>query len=112
MLTLKSHNFDGTRLLDSRNVLTTFYAEWCPFGRSFVTLFKKAMEHQKDPLGALVDISDTDDPLWETFEVKIVPTLVGFRNGEAVVRRDGVAGVGLGVSELEEALRIMKEVTT
>jgi len=55
----------------------------------------------------LVDISNVNNPLWETFDVKIVPTLVGFRNGRVIVREDGVAGVGLGICELEDALTKM-----
>jgi len=108
MLALGVDNFTGTRLLDSHNILALFYADWCPFCRSFLALFETTMKDRTDPLAALVDISDTNNPLWETFQVEIVPTLVGFRNGQAVVRNDGVAGVGLGVSELEDALRKMK----
>jgi len=108
-LTLGAHDFAGTRLLDSRNILAVFYAGWCPFCGSFLTLFETTMKEKTDPLAALVDISDTKNPLWENLEVKIVPTLVGFREGEPVVRKDGVPGVGLGMPELEDALREMKD---
>lgn len=104
MLTLSEESFNGTRLLDSRNILVLFYAGWCPFCRSFLKLFEATMKQKADHLGALVDISDTNNPLWETFEVQIVPTLVGFRNGQPFVRKDGIAGVGLGERELEDAL--------
>jgi thioredoxin 1 len=109
MLSLKPDSFSGTRLLDSRDILAVFYASWCPFCRRFLTIFESAMMKQNDPQGALVDISDEDSPLWETFGVEIVPTLVGFKNGAAIVRKDGVAGVGLGMPELEDALRKMEK---
>ncbi len=105
MLSLKADDFSGTKLLDSRNVLAVFYASWCPFCRTFLTIFESAMMKKTNPQGALVDISDEDNPLWETFEVDIVPTLVGFRDGLAIVRKDGVAGAGLGMPELKDALR-------
>lgn len=108
MLTFGPDNFTGTKLFDSRDILAVFYAGWCPFCRRFVTLFEKAMKERTDPLGALIDISDTNNPLWETFEVEIVPTLVGFRDGEAIVRKDGVAGLGLDMSELDDAIRKME----
>lgn len=108
MLTLKAEDFKGTKLLDSRSILALFYAGWCPFCTSFLTLFETAMKEKPDPLGALVDISSTDDPLWETFDVKIVPTLIGFTNGQVIAREDGVAGVGLAIRELEDALRKMR----
>lgn len=107
MLVLKTDDFNGTKLLDSRSVLAVFYAGWCPFCRSFLELFETAMKEKSDPLGAVVDISDMNDPLWETFHVDIVPTLVGFKNGEVVVRKDGVAGAGLAKTQLENALREM-----
>jgi len=109
MLTLKVENFNGSELLDSRNILAVFYADWCPFCRSFLALFETVMKQKTNPPAALVDISDTDSPLWETFDVKIVPTLIGFRNGETIVRKDGVGGVGLGMLELNDAIREMQE---
>jgi thiol-disulfide isomerase/thioredoxin len=109
MLTLTPDHFSGTRLLDSGNILAVFYANWCPFCRSFLNTFNSTMKKKSRPQGALVDISDENNPLWETFKVEIVPTLVGFRNGAAIARRDGVPGVGLGKRELDDALRRMKE---
>jgi thiol-disulfide isomerase/thioredoxin len=109
MLVFKAADFAGTRLLDSRSILAVFYADWCPFCRSFLMPFEKTMKEKTDPLGALIDISDTNNPLWETFQVEIVPTLVGFKNGEALVRKNGVAGVGLDMPELLDALRTMEE---
>jgi len=108
MLRLEIEDFAGTRLLDPRSILTVFHAGWCPFCRGFLTLFEDTMKDMTDPVAAIVDISDTNGPLWETFEVDIVPTLVGFKNGEAVVRKDGVAGVGLDISELQDAVQKMK----
>jgi thiol-disulfide isomerase/thioredoxin len=109
MLSLKPDSFSGTKLLDSRDILAVFYASWCPFSRRFLTIFETAMTKKNDLQGALVDISDEDSPLWGTFGIEIVPTLIGFRNGAAIVRKDGVAGVGLGMSELEDALQKMEK---
>lgn len=109
MLSLTPDDFAGTRLRDSQNILAVFYANWCPFCRTFLKIFESTMTRKSDPLGALVDISDEDNPLWEIFEVDIVPTVVGFSNGVAIVRKDGVRGVGLGMPELEDALRKMKQ---
>jgi len=67
------------------------------------------MMRKTDPQGALVDISDEDNPLWETFKVDIVPTLVGFRDGVAIARKDGIAGAGLGMSDLQDASRKMEK---
>lgn len=108
MVVLNAESFSGTRLLDPHDVLAVFYAKWCPFCRSFLKLFEASMKEKTDPFGALVDISDTSNPLWETLDVQIIPTLIGFRNGQVFVRKDGIAGVGIGPRELEETLRKME----
>ena len=104
MLSLKLDDFSGARLLDSRDILAVFYASWCPFCRSFLGIFASTMLGKTDPQGALVDISDENNPLWETFKIDIVPTLVGFRDGIAIARKDGIAGAGLSVSDLQDLL--------
>lgn len=108
MLKLSAESFTGTRLLDAREILAAFYADWCPFCTSFLVVFEAAMKKTKEPLGALVDVSDTDNPLWEVFELNIVPTLVGFKDEKATVRKDGVPGLGLGMPELEDAILRMQ----
>ena len=105
MLNLSTDNFDGTKIVDSRNILALFYATWCPFCTKFVATFGEFMQGRDDPVGALVDISDMNNPLWERFNVEIVPTLVGFKEGRILLRKDGVPGIGLGTRELEDAMR-------
>jgi len=105
MLNLSTDNFDGAKILDSRNVLALFYATWCPFCREFLATFEESMQGRDDPVGALVDISDMNSPLWERFNVEIVPTLIGFKDGKILLRKDGVAGIGLRARELEDAIR-------
>ena len=109
MISLTPRNFSGTTLLDPCSILALFYTDWCPFCKSFLTIFESAMVKRAEPLGALANISDESNPLWETFKVDIVPTLVGFRDGLVIVRKDGVAGIGLGMPELEDALRKMEK---
>lgn len=104
MLNLSTDNFDGAKILDSRNILALFYATWCPFCREFLATFKESMQGRDNPVGALVDISDMNNPLWERFDIEIVPTLIGFKEGRILLRKDGVAGVGLGTRELEDAI--------
>ena len=53
---------------------------------------------------AEVDISDDEDPLWELFDIKVVPTMIVFKNGEAIFRKDGLLGRGLSGKAIEEAL--------
>lgn len=51
-----------------------------------------------------VDLSDMDDPLWETFDIKVVPTIIVFKEGQAVFRKDGILGRGLSQKALDETI--------
>lgn len=104
---MRPDDFLGAKLVDSRDILAVFYASWCPFCRSFLKIFEDTMTKKTTPSGALVDISDESNPLWEALNVNVVPTLVGFRDGEAIARKDGISGAGLNISDLEDALRKM-----
>ncbi len=84
-----------------------FYAEWCPFCRSFYPQFGNALD-SKGISWAEVDISDLEDPRWETFDVKVVPTIIVFEKGQPVFRRDGVLGRGLSKTALEETVAEME----
>ncbi len=76
----------------------------------FYSDFERAMSGGGLPW-AEVDISDTDDPLWETFDVEVVPTVIVFKDGQPVFRRDGLLGRGLSRKALEETVEEMKGLT-
>lgn len=94
-------DFDGERLKRDGDVAVVFLAYWCPFCRSFAPEFEALDQHA--PFGvALADISDEGDPLWERFRIEIVPTIVAFRSGREIGRRDGVPGYGLDGNDLQK----------
>ena len=88
-----------------------FVASWCPFCRSFFPVFQAGAE-KAGIAWALMDISDDDSPLWETFSIEVVPTIIVFKEGEAVSRRDGVLGRGLSERAVDETIDQMKLLTT
>ena len=61
---------------------------------------------------AFIDISDDDNPLWEVFSIEVVPTLIIFKEGKAVFRRDGVYGRGLSEKAIDETINQMKLLPT
>ncbi|MFQ5920190.1 MAG: thioredoxin family protein [Thermoplasmata archaeon] len=81
-------------------VLTLFYAAWCRFCQDFLPLFR-----EKDT-GAVkkvrVDISEEINPLWDTYTIEVVPTLILFEGGRIQGRADGVLGKGLTQSHLDD----------
>ena len=53
---------------------------------------------------AMGDVTDEESALWDDFELNVVPTMVLFRDGKAVWRRDGIRHVGLNGADID-ALR-------
>jgi hypothetical protein len=50
----------------------------------------------------MADITEWGDPLWDSFHIKITPTIVIFRDGAQVGRLDGHRFVGIRDSELDQ----------
>lgn len=88
-----------------------FFAQWCPFCRRFYPGFEAAL-NGKGVGWAIVDISDTDDPLWETFDINVVPSIIIFKEGQSVFRRDGLLGRGLSEKAIDDTLQEMKALET
>jgi hypothetical protein len=50
------------------------------------------------------NINHDDNPLWEKFSIEAVPTLIAFKKGKIISRRDAKMGVGLEKSDLDSIL--------
>lgn len=61
-----------------------FYAKWCGYSRAFRQHFDEFDN------GVIVDITDEDDPLWDIFNIRLVPTVILFKDQEATKRWVGV----------------------
>lgn len=104
---LGSKDFEGRRLRRKGLWAVAVLADWCPFCRSFRPLFERF-----DGGGifepALADVTDTASPLWDRFQIEVVPTLLAFRDGELVHRIDGIPMEGLGPDDLENLRGILR----
>ena len=98
---LTDADFEGTTLSRDGTLAVTFSAKWCPYCRDFMAEFKKAELSVEKAMG---DVTDEESALWDDFELNVVPTMVLFRDGEAVWRRDGIRRVGLNGADID-ALR-------
>jgi len=88
-------------------VVAVFLASWCPFCRRFQPVFETVAK-TSGTAWASVDISDEANELWDEFRIVIVPTVVIFKDGKAVWRKDGIAGRGLSENVVKEAIGQMK----
>ena len=81
---LVGRRFSATDLPPGR-VAVMFVTDWCGYCRRFLPHFKQRMRD-----GFVVDITDESDPLWERYDVEVVPTVLLFEDGEPVQRWAGV----------------------
>ena len=98
--------FDRKHLKKPGTMTVLFAAEWCPFCQRFSPVFESALAEKGAPR-ALADLSDLENPLWETFDVQVVPTVMIFKEGEMVYRKDGVLGEGLPNGTMDEVVRLL-----
>jgi len=89
----------------TEGVFVLFYASWCPFCSRFLPIFEEYARKDRRDKFLRVRIDDENNPLWEKYDVEVVPTIVLFE-GERVQRRlDGVLGVGLTEDQFKDFLR-------
>ncbi len=97
--------FDGRSLLRPGVWAVAFLADWCPYCREFAPEFAGLAGPGRAL--AVADLTDDDAPLWERFEVEIVPSVIVFRDGEAVLRIDGRPMEGLRSEDLRRVDRVL-----
>ena len=102
ILHLNPKDFNTPHVLKDK-VLVVFYAEWCPFCRKFIPLCIDKEKTAGIPLKAAT-LNEDDNPLWEKFNIKAVPTLIAFKDSKPIARRDARAGIGLDKTDLDSIL--------
>ncbi len=99
--------FEGARLRRPDRVAVAFVADWCPFCRSFAPEFETlGVGKTRDLLFA--DLTSEESPLWDTFRIEIVPTVIVFEDGVPIHRADGRAGYGLDADDLARIRSVLR----
>lgn len=97
---LDASAFPGGKLSRPGTWAVAFVADWCPFCRRFAPEFAGLATPGAHL--AFGDVTSDSSPLWDRFQIEIIPTVIVFRNGEVVRRFDGRPAEGLGRSDLDE----------
>jgi thioredoxin 1 len=108
---LEPRQFDTFLSLGQKS-LVMFYADWCPFCQRFKPFFEQQYleMNQKSSLKLYAcKLNEDENPLWDKFSVRAVPTLIAFHNGQEngnqiIARRDAKMGIGLTKNDLESII--------
>ena len=79
---------------DGKMVLVEFSAPWCVYCRRLAPAMEKVAEEYKDILTVGTVNIDNEPELARREKIEVVPTLVLYKNGQAVDCRTGIQGGG------------------
>ena len=92
---LNGSNFEQEVINSDIPVLVDFWATWCGPCKMIAPIISQiAVKYSGKIKVCKVDVDEAPE-LAESFNVSSIPTLVLFKNGEAVAQRVGGAGMGV-----------------
>jgi thiol-disulfide isomerase/thioredoxin len=110
VLDFRPDDFDGSNLKRPGIFAAMFTAEWCYFCKIFKPKFLKSVS-EADLQPAMIDLTEMENPLWEVFDVQVIPSVAVFRNGKIVARKNGRLGIGLSGEEIDSLFEDFRKQT-
>ncbi len=95
----------SNQLKNSNNALVLFYSSWCPFCRRFLPVFDEYATNPGSFTYLKVRIDEDENPLWETYSLDSVPSVLLFKNGKVHRRLDCQRGIGLTEDKFSKWLK-------
>jgi len=92
------------QLAKNGRVVALFYASWCPFCRSFLSVFSKQAQKENSVSFLKVRIDEDENPLWEDYNLDAVPSVILFEKGQVSRRLDCRLGAGLNEKQFTQWL--------
>ena len=84
---LKQENFE--QVTGNQKVIVDFYADWCGPCRAMAPTLESFADDREDVTVAKLDV-DANPELAQAFNVRSIPTIVAFKDGEVTERVVGV----------------------
>ncbi len=92
-----------------KSTLLVFAADWCGYCKRFLQIVDAYSPKDGVTELSVVDADSGDGSLWDEYNVNVVPTLVVYRGGKQVFRKEARPGAGLREADLEEAIGYLKD---
>lgn len=86
--------------------VVVFAAKWCGYCKKFFPIIDAYPPTAGAPELSVVDTDSDDGSLWDEYSINVVPTIVVYRDGKEMFKREGRFGSGLGRADLEEAIKV------
>jgi thiol-disulfide isomerase/thioredoxin len=96
------------QLQEHPKTLALFYSSWCPYCRSFLKTADKTIGNYGFEHIIQVNLDDYNNPMWVTYKVEAVPTLIYFEDGKISKRLDAESGTGLTEQRCKQWLEQLK----
>ncbi len=80
----------STLINTKQAVLVDFYADWCGPCKMLAPILKEVKKDLEDRIKIIKIDVDKNQPLAAKYQVRGVPTMILFKNGEQVWRQSGV----------------------
>jgi len=80
----------STLINTKQAVLVDFYADWCGPCKMLAPILKEVKKDLEDGIKIIKIDVDKNQPLAAKYQVRGVPTMILFKNGEQVWRQSGV----------------------
>ena len=101
-VTVSSENFQ-TEVLQAELAVVDFWASWCGPCKMFGPIFEEVAEQMEGVTFAKLNVDDVPD-LASQYKVMSIPTVILFKNGQAVRKSLGV----ISAAELKEMIEAAK----
>jgi thioredoxin 1 len=85
----------------NRPVLVDFYADWCVPCKQMPTILKEVKEDLRDQVRIIKVDVDRNPQIASKYQIRSIPTLMLFKNGEA-------KWTGLGVRSVNEITNVVR----
>ena len=90
----------STLINTKQAVLVDFYADWCGPCKMLAPILKEVKKDLEDGIKIIKIDVDKNQPLAAKYQVRGVPTMILFKNGEQVWRQSGMQSI----SQLKQAI--------